>query len=601
VNPTKRQGTTNIDVRQAGLAPTDLLRLGRLARELRLTDQILSVDLDSVSIVDHGPAPAWTTLDGDHIHFALSRMPAPESGLDVAVWLGTNAHELGHVLYSPRRGSELMCRVVEGEAIHLQGIANLHNIVEDQRQERLLLGRFAAWRPYLIAALGHHLVVEDDAAWILLAGRTWLPAGTRAAARARFAAAFSEAAAAEIAEIVGTYQRLTDPGDTEAGDAWALLLRLHALLDTAIPPPSAPCQTIDGGEPEIDDAGTDAPPTADEAEAEQPGGAEGEGEQASPEGEQASPEGEQAEGDGAGGEGGSGTSEGRGDPQRGRSGAGLRRELSAVAAEAIAADADAAADLSSVLAALRSGPAGDAPRGDGGSGEYRPVTDIARRLRHEIADALLDLKDAVEPGWLKRTDSGRLNVRRLADPGTDADELFDRYDPGLLDAADTELVLLLDASGSMRTSMPALAEATWAIRHAIDDLEGTATVIAWDSGPHRVLAAPGERPDDRMFVADAMGGTLPTSALAEAYRITADSPARNRLVVILTDGEWGEGAVAGQLIAGLNEAGVVTVLAALGPYAKDNAHGCTHFARIEVPADLARLFGTVAAEQIGAW
>ncbi|HET6899928.1 MAG TPA: vWA domain-containing protein, partial [Vicinamibacteria bacterium] len=264
------------------------------------------------------------------------------------------------------------------------------------------------------------------------------------------------------------------------------------------------------------------------------------------------------------------------------------------------ADQDTARDLAAVLEALASGPAGDGVVGQDPLGRNQPATDVARRLRFEVSDALMDLKDAVEPGWLKRVDSGRLNVRRLAGGACDPDALFDRYEPGHLDATELELVLLLDVSGSMSSQVLALGEATWAIRHAVDDLEGTATVITWSTGPHRVLAEPGNRPDDRMFVPDDDGGTDPSSALAEAYRLLAGSTARNRLVVILTDGQWHLGRHA-QLIPALNHAGVTTVCATLGAWGGNDFHGCTHGRRIDAPADLARLFRDVAAAGIGAW
>src|SRR5947199_9531767 len=100
----QRQGSTHVRLELSdALGPKDMLRVQRLARELRLTDQILSTDLDKVNVEASGPAPAWTTLEGDKITFAYNRMPKPRTRIDVAVWLGTNAHELGHVLYSPRR------------------------------------------------------------------------------------------------------------------------------------------------------------------------------------------------------------------------------------------------------------------------------------------------------------------------------------------------------------------------------------------------------------------------------------------------------------------------------------------------------------------
>jgi uncharacterized protein with von Willebrand factor type A (vWA) domain len=160
----------------------------------------------------------------------------------------------------------------------------------------------------------------------------------------------------------------------------------------------------------------------------------------------------------------------------------------------------------------------------------------------------------------------------------------------------------MDVSGSMSGQTMRLAQATWAIRHAVDDLEGTCTVLTYDDGPHRVMAAPGERPDDRLFHPWANGGTNPTSALAEAYRIIADSQARNRLVIILTDGEWnGSSRTAEPIIRAINATGAVTALCELGAFAGGNDHGCGHLARIDDPADLARLFRSIAAEQIGQW
>jgi hypothetical protein len=582
----QRRGTTEVTVHNETVTPAGMVRLHRLGRELRLTDQILSDDLDTVSIVDNGPAPAWTTLDGDHIFFALNRMPFPNARLDVAVWLGTNAHELGHVLFSPRRGSLLMRRVIEGDQVHLRGIANLANIAEDQRQERLLLARFAPWRSYLVAALGHHLAVDSEAAWLLFAGRTWLPEAVRAQARSVFAATYGQASAAEVAVIIGEYQRLTDPGDAESDEAWDLLVRLHELFDTNIPALKMRCVVIDGGEPDTSEPAESAPDAADETDTE--------------------PAGDDAPGDTAGddatnkageGEGGAGASRG---PDRAAEQSRTRRQLSSAAADELDGDDTATSDLDAILDALRNGRSGEGVHGSDPSGRYEPATDAARRLHHEVGDALLDLKDANEPGWLKRVDSGRLNVRRLADPFSEPDQLFDRYAPGQLDANELEMVLLLDVSGSMAQSLWSLAEATWAIRHAVDDLEGTVTVITWASGPHRILAAPGVRPDDRMFVPNTDGGTEPASALSEAYRLMSDSQMRNRLVVILTDGHWAGGDAAERVIGAMNDAGMVTVCALLGLNAGYELHGCSHGGRINDPAGLARLFQRVAAARLAA-
>jgi hypothetical protein len=587
-----RRGTTEVKLLHTQLTPQQLVRLSRLGRELRLTDQILSDDLDTVSIVDGGPAPAWTSLAGDHVSYALDRMPLPETKLDVAVWLGTNAHELGHVLFSPRSGSALMTRLAEAERVHLRGIADLHNIAEDQRQERLILARFAPWRAYLTAALGHHIVVGDAHAWLLLAGRTWLPDAVRAQARRLFADTYDEPSAIRVAELIGDYQRLVDPGDTEAPEAFEILEALHDLF-ASVPPLRSRCQPLAEGEPDTSEAGGQAPPTADEAEPD--------------EGDDGAETGEGAEGDAQDGQEGAGAGEtGASESGEGGQGEGAQEapsraaQITAAAAEQLDA-ADVAEDIAAVLNAIGGGRGSDQPEGADRRGTHVLATDAARRLHHEVGDALLDLKDANEPGWVRRVDSGRLNVRRLANPQVNADELFDRFEPGQLEANELELVLLLDVSGSMNVQLWDLAEVTWAIRHAVDDLEGTATVITWDDGPHRILAAPGDRPDERMFVPGCGGGTRPTSALTEAYRLLSGSTCHNRLMVILTDGAWhGMSYQYDPLMEAMNDAGIVTVCGLLGPNAGTDIHGCSYGERLGSLSDLARLFGRVAAARIGA-
>jgi hypothetical protein len=604
----KRRGQTHVNLDLDNLSPDEMVRVQRLARELRLTDQILSVDLDTVTVEANGPAPAWTSLEGDKISFNWSKMPVPFGRVDVAVWLGTNAHELGHVLFSPRKDSTLMFRVIESERSFLRGVVNMHNIVEDQRQERLLLARFSPWSGYLTAALGHHLVADDNNAWLLMCGRSWLPDEVRANAKARFTTHRSQWDTDEVTRLVGEYQVLADPGESDADEAWQILQDLVALFDAEQPQLPTVCVVMTGGEPDIELDPYDGPPTADEADAEpQPGQGKGDGDQ---------------DGEGDGDQDGDGDDDGDGDqPSDGEAdkpsqGAGtlpgskpiksrdVKEALRKGAKAQIDRDDEAKGDLDSILDALDWGRgAGEEAEGERPIGEWVPADDKARHLRAEVSDALLDLKDETEPGWLRRVDSGRLNVRRLADPYSNTDELFDRYEPGMMDASEMEVVLLLDVSGSMAGRVGALGRSAWAIRHAVDDLEGTCTVITYESGPHRLLAEPGQRPDDRVFIPSSMGGTQPKSALMEALRVLAGSPAKNRILVILTDGVW---AYPGwdrcdNIIESLNGMGATTVMALLGKDAGDNLHGCTYGAHIDQGEDLALLFRRVAAERIRSW
>jgi hypothetical protein len=597
-----RQGSTLIELPLDELKPNERLRLIRLARELRLTDQILSLDVDTVSVEVGGPAPAWTTLEGDKVSFSYAKMPKPMTAIDVAVWLGTNAHELGHVLFSPRRDSTLMFRVLESERTFLPGIAQMHNIVEDQRQERLILARFSPWRGYLTAALGHHLVADDDSAWLLMAGRTWLPQTVRDEAKARFVARRGQAECDAVTRIVGDYQRLVDPGDTESDEAWELLQELHRMFEDEHLTTPTTCTVMTGGEPDTSDAGSDAPDTADEAQGE--GGEPGDGDGDDADGDSDADADAEGEGDAesSSDKPGAGAGSQPADSKKPRDPVKARKDaLKDGAKQQIEADGEAKADLDSILDALDYGRPGEKPEGADREGRYDEASDAAKRLHREVADALLDLKDDSEPGWVKRVDGGRLKPARLLNPNVDADTLFDRYEPGQMDASELEVVLLLDVSGSMGGQQHKLAETTWAIHQSVDDLEGRCTILTFDSGPHRVLAEPDVRPDGRMFVPATGGGTMPDSALAEAFKVTADSAAKNRLMIVLTDGDWYDGRGAGALIRAMNEHGVVTVCALLGNSASEKFHDCQYGARIDNLDELARLFQRIASERIASW
>jgi len=589
--PKVRQGVSHV---QVDTSPMDQLRLARLARELRLMNQILAIDVDTLTIHPNGPAPAWTTLTGDHINFAYDRMPKLKGRYELAIWLGTNAHELGHGLFSPREHSLLMRRIKDAETVLYPRMGRLHNIVEDQREERLLIGRFSSWEAYLTACLGYHLKADKDTAWLLMAGRTWLPDKTRQLARERFVARHGDDMADKVVELIGAYQKLLDPGEYEADEAWAILLKLYDLFEDIIPEGGG-CTVIRGGEPDTDEPDSDdLPPTADEY-----GDPCSDGDPASDPGDgktgdkptNEDPTGKPTAGNAPGD---------RTKPIKDELQKQIQKALADAVKDLIFDDPKVSEDLENVLDALDHGRESHEAEGAIPDGKVITASDAARALHRELSDALLDLKDASEPGWVRRTDSGRLNVRRmLFDPSADIDTLFDRYDPGQMDAADFEVCLLVDISGSMSPYVRKLGEAIWAMRQAVYDLDGRITVMAYESGPHQVLAVPGDTPDDRMLIPRATGGTQPLSAIKESWKVLGEAQAKNVMLVILTDGSWytHEG---DRIIEAMKSVGIITVFAQLGSYYV-GTHGCEYGGSVDDPIALARMFRRIAAERIESW
>lgn len=201
----------------------------RFARVYQAVDQILNPDVLKVRVVEevHAP-PAWT--DGSTITINAGALPPLHKGtrVDLATWIGVNAHELGHTLFTPRDKTPLMARV-RAVSTAYPGMRKCLNILEDQRQERLMIAQYPPLKVYLLAAALHFFKREDNVhsptVWALVAGRTWLDVDIRKGARAAF-----DGDAGEVARIIGAYQRLGDPGINDADEAFDLAMELHSIL-----------------------------------------------------------------------------------------------------------------------------------------------------------------------------------------------------------------------------------------------------------------------------------------------------------------------------------------------------------------------------------
>ena len=201
-------------------------------------------------------------------------------------------------------------------------------------------------------------------------------------------------------------------------------------------------------------------------------------------------------------------------------------------------DDETAADLDRVVDDLAHGVSGPSnlPRT---TGVWEEATASARLLARDVSRVLSDIKDDCEAAWIRRTDTGRFSVDRWAtDPGWDADNVFDLFDPGAMDASSLDLVLVLDVSGSMSSENKRLAEATWAIRQAVDRIEGTVTCIGFGDEATLMFDKPTNGPTGASSCPIWKGRPTPTGACRDAHRIVADSQAANRIVIILTDGAW---------------------------------------------------------------
>lgn len=166
-----------------------------------LTNQAITVTTEQSMI----PAPSW--VSGQTITFNRQVIDQVLSADNIVKLTGLNYHELAHVLYTPPVTSWL--------AIMLRGSSNLfpfYNVLEDQRIETLLTGKFPSTIPYLTNTVLDFIVQHPDtelsSVFPLVHGRRYLPVDLRRGMRQRFA---DQKVAGRIADIIDEYRFLAIP------------------------------------------------------------------------------------------------------------------------------------------------------------------------------------------------------------------------------------------------------------------------------------------------------------------------------------------------------------------------------------------------------
>lgn len=640
----------------------------RLATVLSAVDRILGHALEGVELVTKqdapAGAPAWT--DGVHVYLNVDGLPdlTEATTTSLITWLGANAHEVGHSLFSPRFGSPLYTAInARIEAGLNKNLLSTFNLIEDQRQERLLIAKFPPWRTYLTQGLIRLLTDHEigaDRLWPILVGRTWLPAELRVQAKADWSGHDPEN---ELAKLVGQYQRLGDPGEDDADEAFRVLVDIDILLSTGQPSPSG-CKpgydvigsldADDDPDPMVLTADDDVVPSAgsaqdtqqldDAAAAQQEGegdqsgstpagdsdtddvsdpSPDGNGETEGPTGDRTPPAADEATDLPTGGQVDPGTGP-SGTPQQDAVDT-LREQV----IDQISTDKQVQADLANMEAALdNTGPRQStlkSARDDG----YNEVTPETRRLARDVAEHLRRLTHASLPQWLRRTDHGRLNVRRYLtrDVGDSFDTMFDKFEQGLQDEVSLDVTVLVDVSGSMSARVTYLvpaddvenvtteegpkpweraSEAVWAIQQAVEAAEGDCTVIGFDD-TSTLISQTGRRAPSQVRRLVGRGNTDPVEGLRDTWRRLRTVEAANKVVVIITDGYWTRESGGDRLVEDLNQRGVVTVGVQIDPYLNRveyrgsgmTPEKATEPARVQAWLEERRTYAQELSEQMG--
>jgi hypothetical protein len=548
-----------------------ILKLNTLARMYELTNRVLTGDPVVVHIAPDGPAPAWS--DGQSITFNADEIEETDLATLTQI-TGLNYHELSHHLYTPRRGTEMVKWVIDNNYFRA------FNMLEDQRIETLLCGRYPAVVPYLQATILRWLAntpQDLETNYMLVRGRRYLPVKIREKFRAEFK--FPELIPA-IVDIVDQYRTLAFPRDYTP--AMGLIERFQKEVldmipsDTNLPDGPGGCtgraptskgrpepgktqerdaqrgSGMGSEESEFDGKTGDAggAQTDSESEGKAKGQDEGEGSGDQPSVAPLRKENPRDAGRDSSGVGSAG-GEGDGSDQSGGVSVGNGHTASAHQKDRIPDDLadliseaiedvldrkDVQTDIRTKQRVL-----------NGGDGKHSEIIRIGKYADSDVdpqfvssarrfAQELQRLRDESEPNWNREQPSGRVNVQRVI-RGCELDRAFDRWDEGN-DSTDIEAVILIDRSGSMSTnSNDVIASVScWAIKRALEQIEAPVTVYSFDDKTEVAYKRDEKTSRTRYKFIHGNGGTDPFDSLVAAERIFKSTRKANKILFIVSDG-----------------------------------------------------------------
>ena len=584
----------------------------------------------AVSVVVHKPTyeephfegiAGWS--DGKKITFNKD-VVSLLSETDIPALNGLNYHELSHLLYTPRGGSEFVTWVMDNKF----GVA--FNYLEDARIETLMTARFPSTRLFLESNFMRYVAGDDTnnaSLFLLSRGRKYVPLSIRQKIADLFVAERGLEMATEVADIIDTYRTLVLPRDMK--EAKPLIERFAKIVGKGNmgngTSASEAGEGGEGGTAEVEcpsDCTNRAPmkygrplgvneQSADAKKAKASGkseelrkvdnkellqGGNTEGENiietnrvADSFMEQDTRQTERSLADLL--------------EQRAkdiRSNDEVKREVREFR-EAVASNDE---HRNSVRVARYTNMTPTEVNAQGGrNGDY-PL--IAEQFGRELERLEIDN----EPNWDKEKPSGRLNVQRTMNAGlNDIDRLFDQWsevDYG----TEIEAVILLDNSGSMGGRIQRASASVWAIKRGLERIYANTTVFSFNSGSRVLYASDEKTTFDVIRTVHAGGTTNPVRALEEAKQIFNLTNRTTKLLFIITDGGFDYAEPCDNLIKQFNEDGVITSTIFLGyidsdsyVYKAENIEGFRHYAKhfnvVVDPADLVRVATDIVVEQLG--
>jgi hypothetical protein len=605
-------------------------RLLRLAQVFQRANSVIALRPIKVHIVnDENGAPAWS--GANDVFFNEAKINDKFDSETLLSIQGLDFHELAHVRYTPRNGSELCLWVIENN------YWKAFNALEDQRIETLMVGRFPSTVNWLTATVAQFILNTPEAiehAYPLLRGRRYLPLEIRQLARKHYAKQENIVA---LAEVIDEYRLLLFPDDTER--AKELIARFAELIqgDNLADPNGHENRPFHGHE-----SSDSRPAPKREQERDRKNAEKQEKELDKEDTQSSSADSDDSDSDDdsqSNSSADNSADDSDTDSDSNGNGAGDSDDDSDDDSDS-KEDSNSSSDFGDVTVAEDSDDdsefddsyeADNLSRHAGAGGKSKTansqeVTDTMEEIIQSVTEELMDnlnklsmqvvgkplmgtvsaesvsradyrsvpatadlvtvqrsfarelerLKANYDPSWLTEQRSGKLNAKRYMQ-GASVRTLFDKWQSGRDDVTAIEAVILLDRSSSMQGHNAKEAyKSLWAIKRSLDKVHASTTVYTFDSHTHLLYSAD-EKADTTIRDSGASGTTQPEVAILNAQNILATTDKPIRILFMITDGAWG-GDKAEESVRRMKEAGVLTCQALLYPQevSKEGLERCRH-------------------------
>ena len=516
-------------------------RLNAISGVYQRADRIITRDGSlTVTVVDDKEMDAPAQSNGKEI--VLNSNLIEDLNADTITSLhGINYHEVAHVLFSPRAGSDLARYIKQNKLLRAT------QFLEEGRAEKLLTAKYPSTKLFLEATAMEYLLKDNPSAWgdqfAVLTGRTYLSLDIRQAVADKFIAKYGVALANRVHAIVHEYRTLVFPRDFDRAKQLLSAFAEIVGYDQEDKQPSWGKDICKGDLP------TKGRPES-QTEQERLQGKTG-----------TEPTEEIAPTEGAGG---SDT------PYSGE-------DIELTNEDSLIAD-----KLTERMKQIKSNPIvkreiTETRKAINNSDEMRTAmkratieerspSPTARSLARRFGAELERLVRDSDPHWERFLPSGKLNISRTMNPDINSiDRAFDVWDLGN-ERTEIEAVVLMDNSSSMGGLMRSVSENAWVIKRGIESIQGSVTVYSF-CHESKVVYDKGERTNPNLYrYVESRGSTNPIRALIEAERLLTTSKKPIKIAFIITDGEWESSGECNSIIDSLNNMGVITCVVFLDEY-----------------------------------